>query len=460
MRAEAAREVVVVGGGLSGITAALELADRGDRVVLVEARPRLGGEAVSFRRGDLTVDNGQHVFLRCCTAYRGLLDRLGVADRVVLQPRLEVPVLRPGARPARLTRSRRLPAPFHLGAALARYGVLRPADRARAIAGALALSRLDPDDAGLDTRSLGAFLRAHHQSDALVDGLWGVIATATLNCRPDQASLQGAARVFRTGLLDDAAAGDIGHAAVPLGELHDTAAQRALAAASVDVRTGTRAADVRADAGRVTVRLTSRSGTDEFTVDDVVLAVPPRTVAALGPDLADDPAVARAAALGTSPIVNVHVLYDRPVTDLSFAAGVGTPVQWVFDRTASSGLAELRPGAQYLAVTVSAADAEIDEPSRSLADRFDRELRRLFPAAAQAVVLDAFVTRERYATFRQDVGSQARRPGAGTSVPGIHLAGAATATGWPDTMESAVRSGLAAAASVARRPRLSVREPA
>jgi uncharacterized protein with NAD-binding domain and iron-sulfur cluster len=140
------------------------------------------------------------------------------------------------------------------------------------------------------------------------------------------------------------------------------------------------------------------------------------------------------------------------VTEHSFAAAVDSPVQWLFDRTDSSGVREQRPGAQYLAITVSAADDIVDEPSASLTSRYVDELARLLPAARRATVLEAFVTRERRATFRQAAGSAALRPGSDTGVDGLWLAGAWTATGWPDTMESAVRSGLSAAEAALRLP--------
>jgi uncharacterized protein with NAD-binding domain and iron-sulfur cluster len=144
----------------------------------------------------------------------------------------------------------------------------------------------------------------------------------------------------------------------------------------------------------------------------------------------------------------VHVVYDRRVTELPFAAAVNSPVQWLFDRTDTSGLARTHPNGQYLAVTVSAADGVIDEPAPSLVERYTAELARLLPAAGRAQVLDAFVTRERRATFRQAAGTAALRPAAASGIAGVWLAGAWTATGWPDTMESAVRSGQAAAAAV------------
>ncbi len=435
--------VVVVGGGLAGIAAALRCADLGEEVTLLESRPRLGGLAFSFQRDGLTIDNGQHVFLRCCSAYRWLLERLGATGSTTLQRRLDIPVLEAvagGVRTARIARTPGVPAPAHLTGALARYSVLPVQDRLRAARAALALRLLDPADPSLDKRTLGEFLRAHGQTRALIDRLWGVLSVATLNLDPDQASLALAAKVFRTGVLDHAAAGDVGYAAVPLGEIHSGAAGRALAAAGVDVRLAHRVE--KAEPGSVTAR--HRNATETMAADRIVLAVPPRDAVRVTPSLAGT-TTGRLRELGTSPIVNVHVVYDRRVTDLPFAAAVDSPVQWFFDRTESSGLARRNGRSQYLAVTVSAADGIMEEKSATLHERFVDELARLLPAARQAAVLDSWVTRERHATFRQCAGSAALRPGPATDLDGLWLAGAWTATGWPDTMESAVRSGVTAA---------------
>jgi hydroxysqualene dehydroxylase len=440
---------VVVGGGLAGIAAALRLADGGREVVLLEKRARLGGAAFSFARDGLSVDNGQHVFLRCCEAYRWLLGRLRADHQVVLQERLNIPVLRADGRRARLSRLPGVPAPAHLGAALARYRLLGPADRLRVIRGALALRRLDPADRGLDARTLGAFLHEHGQNDATIGGLWGIFATATLNLAPDEASLALAAKVFRTGLLDHASAADVGYASVPLGRLHSAAAGDALAAAGVEVLLGHPVAAV--EPGGV-VRARSSSGSERtWRSDTVVLAVPHRDAFTAAPALAASDA-APAAGIGASPIVNVHVVYDRRVTDLPFAAAVDSPVQWFFDRTESSGLPAISPRGQYLAVTVSAAESIIEAPSRPVLDRFIGELARLVPDANRAEVVDAFVTRERRATFRQAAGSWALRPGAAAGPDGVWLAGAWTDTGWPDTMEGAVRSGITAAEAALQIP--------
>ena len=223
-----AGRVAVIGGGLAGITAALRLADAGRPVLLLEAGAKLGGLTHSFQRGELHVDNGQHVFLRCCQAYLRLLDRLGVREQVTLQPRLDVAVRAPDeGRPARLSRTG-LPAPLHLGSSLLRYRMLSPADRLRAVAGALAMRRLPGADPALDSVNFGEWLDEHGQNSRTVAALWDVFTVATLNLPAAAASLAMAAKVFQTGLLTDAAAGDIGWSLVPLQQLHGEPAVRAL----------------------------------------------------------------------------------------------------------------------------------------------------------------------------------------------------------------------------------------
>ncbi|KJY35762.1 hydroxysqualene dehydroxylase HpnE [Streptomyces sp. NRRL S-495] len=456
-RADAARPAaVVVGGGLAGITAALRLAEAGHRVTLAEGRPRLGGLAFSFRRGELTVDNGQHVYLRCCTAYRGLLERLGANRLVHLQERLDVPVLGvsgPADAPVRtLGRLGRaaLPVPLHLAGSLARYPHLGPADRARVVRGALALRRLDLADPTLDAVSFGDWLRRQGQNERTVAALWDLVGVATLNARADRVSLALAAMVFKTGLLSDPGASDIGMAAVPLGTIHHDRALAELERAGVKVLLRARVAELKPAVPQHTVRL--EGGGEPLTAETVVLAGAQDTAAELLPP----DAVARQdrlARFGTSPILNVHVVYDRKVLRRPFFAALGSPVQWVFDRTAHSGLAgtslgAAHPDAQYLALSQSAVEDEIDLPVAELRRRYLPELARLLPAAGGAEVLDFFVTRERTATFDPAPGTAALRPGPRTAVPGLLLAGAWTATGWPATMEGAVRSGHAAADAV------------
>jgi squalene-associated FAD-dependent desaturase len=444
---------VVVGGGLAGITAALTLAERGWAVTLAEARPRLGGRATSYRRGGLTVDNGQHVFLRCCTAYRGLLERLGAGPETGLtrlQKQLDITV-RDAAdgTDARLHRAR-VPAPLHLAVSLGGYKLLPLRDRLQLGRAALALRRTDPADPAADARGFGPFLREHGQSQASIDRLWSVISTATLNIAPDEASLALAAKVFRTGLLETAGGSDLGYALVPLGRIHDELARKALAKAGVTVLDSTKAERL-LDGGAPGVRLIDRTETaSDVTADAVILAVPHDVAAALLPE----PHPTRFAELGHSPILNVHLRYDRPVMDEGAADGgmvlaaVGSPIQWIFDRTAASGMGGA--AGRYIAITVSAADDIADLPVRELTEIFEAETARVLPLARTAKLEELFVTREQHATFRQARGSAPLRPGPCTDVPGVYLAGAWTATGWPDTMESAVRSGIAAAGMTVR----------
>jgi squalene-associated FAD-dependent desaturase len=464
------QRVVVIGGGLAGITAAVALSEAGAAVTLLEARPRLGGATTSFNRGALVVDTGQHVFLRCCSAYQGLLARLGMTDSVRIQDRFDVTVLTPDGS-ARLRRNR-LPGPLHLSASLARFPLLSLAERARVGQAALAMRFLNPDDPALDTQRLGDWLAAHGQDERTRRVLWDLFTVASLNVPGDDASLALAATVVKTGLLGKNDAADIGIPLAPLGELHGTAGLALLKRLGAEVRLGVKAAGVElagpdladpaGDAGRYVIRLArgeeDAGGGDGAQItpdqrgvlraDGVVLAVPPYVAARLVPDAASVPA-SNWAELGTSPIINVHVIYDRKVMDLPFAAAVDSPVQWVFDRTDISGYGKSNRG-QYLAISLSAAEPYVDMPAARLREMFVPALAGLLPAAQEARVSEFFVTRERRATFRQEPGCGRLRPRAATALPGLTLAGAWTDTGWPDTMEGAVRSGLNAAVELRR----------
>ena len=519
--------VVVIGGGLAGITAAIALAESGAAVTLLEARPRLGGATCSFNRDGLIVDTGQHVFLGCCSAYRGLLARLGMTEHAPVQDRFDVTVLAPGGRKARLRRTA-LPGPLHMLPALGRYPFLSWAERARVSRPALAMRRVDPAAPAADTQRFGDWLAARGQSERARRTLWDLFSVSALNIAGDDASLALAATVVKTGLLGKNNAADIGVPALPLGELHGDAAATLLAKLGAQVTLGAKVTAVEGGAiegraieetegahARFRVRLARDA---DLAADAVVLAVPHEKAAPLVPPGALPAATVQAwAGLGASPIVNVHVIYDRPVTDLPFAAAIDSPVQWVFDRTRISGISDSNHGAsnhgasnhgasnhgasnhgasnhgasnhgasnhgasnhgasnhgasnhgasnhgasnhgasnhgasnhggheQYLAISLSAADEYADVPAARLREQFVPALAELFPAARDARVTEFFVTRERRATFRQTPGSGALRPQAATRRPGLVLAGAWTDTGWPDTMEGAVRSGLAAA---------------
>ena len=531
-------KVVVIGGGLAGITAAIALAKAKHEVTLLETKPRLGGATMSFNRDGLVIDTGQHVFLRCCTAYRGLLDRLGMAAQAPLQPRFEVPVVSPGKKA--VLKRRRVPAPLHMLPALLAYPFLSTPERLRLSLAALAFKRLNEADPKTDELRLGDWLEAHGQDERTRRVLWDLFSVSSLNVPGDDASLALAAVVVKTGLLGDADAADIGVPTLPLGELHGTAAARVLGKLGATVRLQTKVVAIEPKGeGEFLIRLgrssppappstvpapappstgsnaqlapieapesanepkdrepqgsgpggsgspgadgvvplesalsgsnaqlasieapesanepdasESRDGSADLEgdggevilADAVVLAVPHEQAARLMPHGAlPAETVDGWAGLGAAPIVNVHVIYDRRVMDVPFAAGVDSPVQWVFDRTRISGMHARGDDGQYLAISLSAADEYANTPVAELREKFVPALAELFPAAKDATVTEFFVTREKRATFRQVPGTAKLRPRSATSLPGLVLAGSWTDTGWPDTMEGAVRSGL------------------
>jgi squalene-associated FAD-dependent desaturase len=428
--------VIVVGGGLAGLSGAVACADAGARVTLLEERARLGGATWSSQQQGLWIDNGQHVFLRCCESYRAFLRRLGVENGVELQRRLEIPVIAPGGRTRVLRRSNH-PAPLHLLGSLLRYGHIGIRDRLRIAPAARELARLDPADDALDAYSFGAWLSECGQSERAIERFWNLFTRATLNLPAWEASLSLAATVFQIGLLGHKSAGDIGYARIPLQQLHAEPAARVLARAGAEMR-------LRAPMDRIEIDSSGYPAAwcagDRIAGDALVLAVPHAAAAALLP-AATSIDREGLAALGASPIINLHVVYDRRVTRRAFAAAVGSPVQWVFDRSHAAGLDR----GQYLALTLSAADAYLGLSRAELQRVFAPALVRLFPAARGARIERFFATCERAATFRQAPGTRHLRPGCSTGLARVFVAGAWTDTGWPDTMEGAVRSGWAAA---------------
>jgi squalene-associated FAD-dependent desaturase len=436
-RGVSAPHVVVVGGGLAGLAAAIACQDAGVRITLLESRARLGGATWSTERRGLVVDNGQHVFLRCCTAYLAFLERLGVADDVVLQERLAVPVREPGGRTSWIRRAP-LPAPAHLAPSLLRFAPLSLSQRVRAARTVLKLRALDLADPALDARRFGDWLRAAGESDAAIDGFWDLLIRPTLNRPAREASLALATKVFQTGLLTEADGADVGWSAVPLQALHADPAERILREAGGDVRRRCKVTRLEPAAGDRHAAVWV--GSERIAADAVILAVPHDAAAELLPagGKVDPEALA---ALGHSPILNLHVVFDRRVLELPFVAAIGSPLQWVFDRTASSGLNR----GQYLAVSISAADEYEGLSIEELRTIFVRAFHELLPASRAAQIADFFVTREPMATFRQVPGTKPLRAGADSGWPGLSLAGAWTDTGWPATMEGAVRSGFAAA---------------
>lgn len=429
--------LVVCGGGLAGVAAACEGAALGAEVTLVERRPFLGGKAFSFTDPGTgrEVDNGQHVFLGCCPAYMGLLRLLGTLRDTTLQRRLDVPVRDREGRRGRL-RAAPLPAPLHLGPSFAAYPHLTARERAAALRALAALGAMtERRRRALDEESFADWLTRHGQGPRAIARFWDLIVLPTCNDRSDRVSAALAAFVFREGFLRTATGSAIGWSRVGLTRLVDPAARRHLEARGGRVLSGRAVAW----AGPGEVRLTDGA---RLPADAVVLALPPGRIRAVAPD-----ALPRDPGLGSSPIVNVHVWFDRRVMDEPFTAVVDSVAQWIFNRSAMAP----DPGeGQHLAVSISGAREEVVMPRRLLGAMVAEELARLHPAARRAEVRAVAVVKEPHATFAQGPGQAARRPGARTPLPGVALAGAWTATGWPATMEGAVRSGIRAARAALR----------
>jgi squalene-associated FAD-dependent desaturase len=429
-----APRIGVIGGGLAGIAAALTLSDAGAQVTLLERRPHLGGLTSSIERDGLSFDNGQHVFLGCCSSYRAFITRIGASDQVYLQPRLDVPVLSPDGRHASIRRTK-LPAPLHLAASLLRYQFLSLRERLNLVRALIGLQRLDPSDPALDTETFASWLSRHGQSPRAIDRLWNLIIQPTVNVPAAEASLALAAQVFRIGFLEHANGADMGWSTVPLSRLHGENAEHALRASGVTVLTNTSVtSSTRTPSGTFSVLATE----DPFIFDALIVATAPRVAASLGVLPGEEDLAAK---LGTSPIVNIHFVLDRKVTDLPMAACIDSPIEFFFDRTDASGVTS----GQCLVVSLSAADKYAAVGSSELVPMFFEALGDVLPEARDAVLTTSVVTREHAATFRGSPGIESLRPVNATSTPGLFLAGAWCHTGWPATMEGAVRSGNDAA---------------
>lgn len=449
--------VAVVGGGLAGIAAALELADAGRAVTLFERRPFLGGRAFSFVDPDTgaVLDNGQHVLAGACTALRRLLTRIGSPSGSFLrQERLDVPVFDGRGRLASI-RAAGLPAPLHALAGLARYGHLSPAARLGVARDVRALARLGAAElAALDDVPLGAWLADRGAPAEAIERFWEVLVRPALNVPAAGANLPLTAFFLQRAIWEGPAGGALwlpgGGLSAAIGE----PALEALRAAGVEVRTGARATAIVVDGDRA---VGVEADGETHAAEEVVAAVPPRALDRLLPDgLAPDGGYA---AIGSSAIVDVYLWHDRRVVPVAFAGVFDSPLQWIFNRTLLLGRAAA--GGECVAVSLSAADEWLEESKPAIADRVDEALARVFPARAGARRLAAAVVKEPRATFRAGPGLAGRRPGPVGPLDGLWLSGDWTDVGWPATMEGAVRSGEAAARALltARAPRRASRAP-
>jgi squalene-associated FAD-dependent desaturase len=410
-------KVVVVGGGLAGLAAAIELADAGEEVTLIEARPTLGGavQTLPERDGDPDPppDNGQHIALGCCTAYLRFLEDLGEAGSYHRRA-LALPVIGEDGSVAMIAAG-----PL----ALLRYRHLSLRERLRVARVARRIGSLAP--AEHDEETFAALLLRLGESQVAIARFWDVFIRPALNLPSAEVSAALAVFTVQTALLGSRSDSDLILPSAPLGDMHGGAGERALRDLGGVVRLGRRAVGL--DNRAVLLADGERLEADAF-----VVALPPRESArVLGevePPFED------------SPIVSVHLLFDRKLVPYELAALLGSPAHWVFDRGRLTGRQPAR--GQYLTVVSSGAPELLEVRGRELVELMAQELTARLGAAG---LLWSRVSREPAATFAARPGTASLRPGPATGRANVVRAGAWTGTGWPATMESAVRSGSAAA---------------
>jgi zeta-carotene desaturase len=429
--------VAIVGGGLAGLAAGCALADAGLRVTLFERRPYVGGRASSYEHSGTgeVVDNCQHVLLGCCTNLIHFYERMGVSDKIRWFD--ELTFIEPGGRVSRMGPSF-LPAPMHNVPAFLRAKMLNAKDKL-AIARAMAeMSRRLPEDSD---ESFLAWLRHNKQTEQAIDRFWKTVLVSALNEDLDRISVRYAAQVFRESFMKSAAAGRMGLPIIPLSDLYGSAVEY-----------------IRAHGGQVWLRsvvtaigpkqncvgVLSSLGEQQF--DRVVVAAPFQSVANLLPaDSAAAPIKEQLTHFEGSPITGIHLWFDREITALPHAVLLDRTIQWMFHKSKFHETRESSSAGSYVELVVSASKSLVQKSREEILELATRELAEFFPVVKEAKVVKAAVIKEIYATYAILPGLDKYRPEATTQWPHIFLAGDWTATGWPATMEGAVRSGYLAA---------------
>ncbi len=453
-------QVIVIGGGLAGLAGAVALADAGLRVELYERRPILGGRASSFihpSSGE-RVDNCQHVLLGCCVNLLDFYARLGVRDHIAFHG--TIPFIDESNRVSFIGPSR-LPPPLHLFPSFLRLRTMGFRDKlsiVRTVAGMVRQVARQRKSDGQDVQhvteapspvSMATWLAAHGATARAVEAFWKPFLISALNDELDDIDAEYGIRTAVRAFLINRRGYEVGLPAVPLGDLYAPCIEY-IEQRGGRVVLGQGVAGLSIHGDRV-ASITLQDGSSA-EAGAYLSALPFDVLCKLLPaSHASNPYFAMLGGLSVSPITAVHAWFDRPVTELDYAAVIGRRIQWIFNQsirhpdTFSSDDA-----GTYLGLVVSASDEWMKMPQQDIIDQAMEDLGSLLPAVRQAKLLKAIVVKEGRATFAPMPGCDALRPGPSSPLSNFLIAGDWVQTGWPATMESAVRSGYLAAEALLR----------
>lgn len=439
--------VAIAGGGLAGLAAGCALAEAGFKVTLFEKRPYLGGRASSYQHpgtGEV-VDNCQHVLLGCCTNLLDFYRRAGVEDKIRWYEKLTF--LEPGGRASVIAPSA-LPAPLHTAPAFLKADCLNFRDKLGISRAMAVLAPRTPADDGL---SFLDWLKQHGQTEQAIERFWKTILVSALNEDLDQVSVPYAAQVVRESFLKSPAAGRMGIPTVPLTDLYSTAGDYIRArGGEVQLRAGVES--FRSEGFDVFVTVNG----EEKRFDYLLLALPFDALGRILPNTASAAPLAGALEqFSTSPITGIHLWFDRQISDLDHAVLLDRTIQWMFHKSRliaarNQDAPENRNGGSYIELVVSCSRSLVEKSKAEIVELAMKEAQEFFPGSPDAVLLKSTVIKEVHATYSPRPGIEQYRPKPETAWPRVFLGGDWTATGWPATMEGAVRSGYLAAESLAR----------
>lgn len=413
------QSVAVIGGGLAGLAAALALGSAGNPVTVYEARPFLGGRATSYSVNDVTIDNCQHILLRCCTNLQDFYQRLNVAGQIHFYK--EFYWLEPGGRMSVMKRGL-LPAPAHFTGSFLKLHFLSLQDKLSVASGLLAVKYEYGKRSDLDRISMADWLQEKKQTPRAIERFWRQVLVSAINEELDRMAAAHGLQVMALGFLANSTNYEMGVPRVPLGQLYSASAWKNYEYVKFANRSPVERLQI--ENGRVT---------GPIKADAYVLAVPFERVAAIAPELELD-----LSAFTHSPITGIHLWFDRSITSLPHATLLDRTIQWMYNKQ----------DGKHLQLVVSASRSLTEMPRGEVIDLALKELAEFFPNVRQAKLEKAHVVKEVRATYSAAPGLEKQRPAQKTKIPNLFLAGDWTRTGWPATMEGAVRSGYLAAEAI------------